>query len=151
MTLFTMIRTFPKVQLFNILTLTYRSAKKFDSIIVKVWKKDNIDEWYWVMYEEIWYNWKYSCNNILFYTVIAIFCAVALFSDVMLAKGFPASPQQSRSYFGLDIILPLDFDPLWLYMLEPPAPPLLIDVFDIDTFSLLPALKIINIQKFMSS
>ena len=67
----------------------------------------------------------------------------------MLAKGFPASPQQSRSYFGLDIILPLDFDPLWLYMLEPPAPPLLIDVFDIDTFSLLPALKITNIQKFM--
>ena len=69
----------------------------------------------------------------------------------MLAKGFPASPQQSRSYFGLDIILPLDFDPLWLYMLEPPAPPLLIDVFDIDTFSLLPALKIINIHKLMSS
>ena len=59
----------------------------------------------------------------------------------MLANGLSASPQQSKPYFGLDLILALDFEPLCSNMFDPPAPPPVIDMFDIETDSLFPPTK----------
>ena len=69
---------------------------------------------------------------------------------VILANGLSASPQQSKPYFGLDLILALDFEPLCSNMFDPPAPPPVIDMFDIETDSLFPPTKnegLMNIMK----
>ena len=71
----------------------------------------------------------------------------------MLANGLSASPQQSKPYFGLDLILALDFEPLCSNMFDPPAPPPVMDMFDIETDSLFPPTKyesVMNIAKLIN-
>ena len=72
---------------------------------------------------------------------------------VILANGLSASPQQSKPYFGLDLILALDFEPLCSNMFDPPVPPPVIDMFDIETDSLFPPNKsegLMNIMKLIA-